>query len=101
MFYKIGNWKPSKVPINDLLKATLVLLEMGSMEPRAQVNIFELIFRMQILTSFIDQVLGGVGIFDLEGLTINHGLLITPSVASKIICLMVVSIHITKIINFE
>lgn len=40
---------------------------------------------------FFAQVLGGVGIFDLEGLTINHGLLITPSVASKIICLMVVS----------
>ncbi|XP_037024683.1 clavesin-1-like isoform X2 [Bradysia coprophila] len=70
MFHKVGNWKPSKIPINDLMKATLILLEMGSLEPSAQ-------------------VLGGIGIFDLEGLTINHGLLITPSVASKIICLMV------------
>lgn len=38
MFYKIRNWKPSKIPINDLLKATLLLLEMGSLESSAQVN---------------------------------------------------------------
>lgn len=40
MFYKIGNWKPSRIPINDLLKATLILLEMGSLEPSAQVTVF-------------------------------------------------------------
>lgn len=38
MFYKVGNWKPSKISMNDILKGTLVLLEMGSLEPRAQVT---------------------------------------------------------------
>lgn len=40
LFYKVNNWKPSKVPINELLKATHLLLEMGSLEPQAQVNFF-------------------------------------------------------------
>lgn len=95
MFYKVGNWKPSKIPINDLLKATLILMEMGSLEAQAQVLKFAfispLIQQFMNVYSCLVQVLGGVGIFDLEGLTINHGLLITPSIASKIICLMVVS----------
>lgn len=71
MFYKIGNWRPSKIPLNDIFKATLVLFEMGSLEPQAQ-------------------VLGGIGIFDLERMGLNHAWCITPSVAKKIISLMVV-----------
>jgi len=70
MIYKIGNWRPSKVPINDIFKASLLLFEMGAMEPQTQ-------------------VLGGIGIFDLEGLSLNHGWYVTPSVAKKIISLMV------------
>lgn len=72
MVYKIGNWRPSKVPINDIFKASLILFEMGAMEPPTQ-------------------VLGGIGIFDLEGLSLNHGWYVTPSVAKKMISLMVVS----------
>lgn len=72
MIYKIGKWRPSKIPLNDIFKATLVLFEMGSLEPQAQ-------------------VLGGIGIFDLEGMALNHAWCITPSVAKKIISLMVVS----------
>lgn len=72
MIYKIGNWRPSKIPIDDIFRASLILFEMGAMEP-------------------ITQVIGGIGIFDLEGLSLNHAWYVTPSVAKKIISLMVVS----------
>lgn len=72
LIYRFGNWKPSKVPIDELFKATLVVLDIGIMEPRAQ-------------------VLGGVGIFDLEGLSMNHTFHMSPSVAQKMIAMMVVS----------
>lgn len=70
--YRVGRWKTSKHSIDDIFKATLVLLEMGTLEP-------------------IAQVMGGVGIFDLEGLQLNHVWQLTPSVAQKMISLMVVS----------
>lgn len=70
MIYKIGNWKPSKIPLDDLFRATLILMELGSLEPRAQ-------------------ILGGIGIFDLEGLTLNQAWHMSPSVAQKIISIMV------------
>lgn len=71
LIYRFGNWKPSKIPIDELFKATLIVLEIGIMEPRAQVN-------------------GGVGIFDLQGLSMNHTLQLSPSVAQKMIAIMVV-----------
>lgn len=71
MIYRIGNWKPSKVPLDDLFRATLMILEIGAMEPISQVN-------------------GGVGVFDFEGLTLNHCLQMNTSVAQKMISLMVV-----------
>lgn len=58
--------------MDELFKATLIILEIGIMEPRAQVN-------------------GGVGIFDLEGLSLNHTLHMSPGVAQKMIAMMVVS----------
>lgn len=70
MLYKIGNWKTSEVTIDDIFRATLLLLELASLEPRAQ-------------------VLGGVCIFDLEGLSFGHLWHMSPSVAQKIIALMV------------
>jgi hypothetical protein len=73
LIYRFGNWKPSKVPIDELFKATLVVLDIGIMEPRAQ-------------------VLGGVGIFDLEGLSMNHTFHMSPSVAQKMIAMMVTSL---------
>lgn len=36
------------------------------------------------------QLMGGVGIFDLEGLTMNHTLHMSPTVAQKMIAIMVV-----------
>lgn len=71
LIYRFGNWKPSKIPVDELFKATLIVLEIGIMEPRAQ-------------------VLGGVGIFDLEGLSMSHISSMSPSVAQKMIAIMVV-----------
>ncbi|CAO1336808.1 unnamed protein product [Diamesa serratosioi] len=70
LIYKIGGWKPSKNPMDELFKATLILMEIGSLEPRAQ-------------------ILGGIGIFDLEGLSLTHTWHMSPSVAQKIISIMV------------
>lgn len=72
MVYRIGNWKPSKISLADLFRATLIILEIGALEP-------------------ISQVVGGVGIFDFEGLTLNHCLQMSPAMAQKVISLMVVS----------
>lgn len=73
MIYKLGNWNPSNYPVTDLFKATLTLLELGILEQRAQ-------------------ILGGVCVFDFQGISISHAWQVTPSVASKVIELMVVSI---------
>lgn len=71
MIYKLGNWKPAKTPIEDLFRVTLILLEVGALEPQAQ-------------------ILGGVGLFDMEGFSLNHCWNMTPSYAKKIIDMMVV-----------
>lgn len=70
MIYKFGNWRPSKIPVDEILKATLLLFEMGALEPQSQ-------------------VMGGVGIIDLEGLSLQHIWNLSPSVAKKVISLMV------------
>lgn len=57
---------------DEIFKATLIVLEIGIMEPRAQVN-------------------GGVGIFDLEGFGLNHTIHMSPTIAQKMIAVMVVS----------
>ncbi|XP_073823127.1 alpha-tocopherol transfer protein-like [Musca autumnalis] len=72
MIYRFGLWKPSEITTDDIFRATICLLEMGSMEP-------------------INQVVGGIGIFDLQGISFNHILHLSPSVASKMIALMVTS----------
>ncbi|XP_073987406.1 alpha-tocopherol transfer protein-like isoform X3 [Rhodnius prolixus] len=72
MIYKIGKWNPSETPIDDLFKATVATLEAGMLEPRAQ-------------------ILGGVAIFDMHGLTMNHAWYITPSVVSKVLEIMATS----------
>jgi CRAL/TRIO domain len=38
------------------------------------------------------QVLGGIGIFDLEGLTMSHTMHMSPAVAQKMIAMMVTSL---------
>ncbi|XP_073821197.1 alpha-tocopherol transfer protein-like [Musca autumnalis] len=72
MIFRFGLWKPSEVTTDDIFRASVCLLEMGSMEP-------------------ITQVVGGIGIFDLQGISLNHILHLSPSVASKMIALMVTS----------
>ncbi|XP_076243158.1 alpha-tocopherol transfer protein [Calliopsis andreniformis] len=70
MIYRLGNWDPRKYPMEEIFKATVLILELGVLEPTAQ-------------------ILGGVAIFDLEGITMAHAWTITPQVASMVIALMV------------
>ncbi|XP_076764326.1 alpha-tocopherol transfer protein isoform X2 [Xylocopa sonorina] len=70
MIYRLGNWDPRKYSVEEIFKATVIVLELGILEPRAQ-------------------ILGGVVLFDLEGITMAHAWTITPQVASMVIALMV------------
>uniref|UniRef100_A0A182P9H0 CRAL-TRIO domain-containing protein n=1 Tax=Anopheles epiroticus TaxID=199890 RepID=A0A182P9H0_9DIPT len=70
--FKFGKWRPAKIPIVDLFRATMLLLEVGSLEPQSQ-------------------VLGGIGVMDLEGLTLNHAWNLTPAVAQKMLALLATS----------
>lgn len=76
-----GCWDPKAVPVEDLFKATILALEIGLLEPRSQ-------------------ILGGVAIFDLEDLGTQHAWQITPSIASKMVKLLVVSINLHTFITF-
>lgn len=84
MIYRIGNWDTSSYGTDEIFKATLCILELGILEERAQ-------------------ILGGICIFDLAGLTLQHAWQVTPSVAAKVIEIMVTSfpmkIHAIHIIN--
>lgn len=70
--YKFGNWKLPDVSMLDILRTTMLLQEIGVMEP-------------------ISQVAGAIGIFDFEGLSLRHCLQVTPSLAQNLIKLLVVS----------
>lgn len=61
MIYRLGNWDPRKYSVEEIFKATIIILELGVLEPRAQ-------------------ILGGTVIFDLEGITMAHAWTITPQV---------------------
>lgn len=80
MIFRFGVWKPSELTTDDIFRASVCVLEMGAMEP-------------------ITQVTGGVGIFDLQGFSLSHILHLSPSVAKKMIALMVVSIGFVCIIR--
>lgn len=75
LIYRIGNWDPRKYSIKELFKATVGVLELGLLEPRAQ-------------------ILGGNVIFDLKNLTMAHVWAVTPQVASMMISLMVTAFPI-------
>lgn len=64
MIYRLGNWDPRKYSVEEIFKATIIILELGVLEPRAQ-------------------ILGGTVIFDLEGITMAHAWTITPQVSFK------------------
>ncbi|XP_034941872.1 alpha-tocopherol transfer protein-like [Chelonus insularis] len=70
MIYRMGNWDPKKYGVEEIFKATVIILELGILEPRAQ-------------------VLGGVVIFDLQGITIAHAWSVTPQIANMVLGLMV------------
>ncbi|XP_012289201.1 alpha-tocopherol transfer protein isoform X2 [Orussus abietinus] len=72
MIYRLGNWDPKKYKLEEIFKATVIVLELGILEPRAQ-------------------VLGGVVIFDFHGITMSHAWTITPQVAGMVLALMVTS----------
>ena len=58
--------------MDEIFKAALAVLELGVLEPRAQ-------------------ILGGLVIFDLENFSLQQAWHVTPSVASKVLDLMGVS----------
>lgn len=66
-----GNWNINEFDMSEILKASLATLELGILEPRAQ-------------------ILGGVVIFDMGGFTLQHAYQITPKVVSTIFDLIVV-----------
>lgn len=66
-----GNWDTNEFDISEILKASLATLELGILEP-------------------IAQILGGVVIFDMNGFTLQHAYQITPKVVSTIFDLIVV-----------
>ncbi|KAJ8960654.1 hypothetical protein NQ314_006046 [Rhamnusium bicolor] len=72
LLYRIGNWKPEKFPIEELFQATMIVLELAILEQRAQ-------------------ILGGIALFDLGGLSMQQVWYMTPSVAHKMVQIMVVS----------
>ncbi|XP_054284146.1 alpha-tocopherol transfer protein-like [Macrosteles quadrilineatus] len=84
LIYKLGKWNPSEYAADELFKATLAILELGILEPRAQ-------------------VLGGRVIWDLEGLTMAHYWQITPAIVQKVLEIMVTSfpmkVHTIHIVN--
>ncbi|KAJ8684228.1 hypothetical protein QAD02_020020 [Eretmocerus hayati] len=76
MIYRMGNWDPRKFSVDEIFKATVIILELGLMEPRAQ-------------------ILGGIVIFDLEGITMSHAWTVTPQVASIVLSLIVAAFPMT------
>lgn len=76
-----GCWDPKVVPIEDLFKATILALELGMLEQRTQ-------------------ILGGIALFDLEDIGTQHAWQITPSVAARIVKLLVVSVTLLDLNSF-
>ncbi|XP_045511357.1 alpha-tocopherol transfer protein-like isoform X2 [Colias croceus] len=76
LLFRIGCWDAKTIPVDDLFKATIFAMEIGVLEVRTQ-------------------ILGGVALFDLEDIGVQHAWQITPSVASKIVKLLVSSFPAT------
>nr|CAD7439417.1 unnamed protein product [Timema bartmani] len=84
MIYKMGNWNPSLYSMDEIMKATVAVLECAILEERAQ-------------------ILGGICLIDMGNVSLQHAWNITPSIASKIVELMVTSFpvrtHAIHIVN--
>lgn len=72
MYIFPGCWDPKVISSNDLFKATILTLQLGVLEPRTQ-------------------ILGGIALFDLEDIGTQHAWQVTPSMANRIVKLLVVS----------
>nr|CAD7574819.1 unnamed protein product [Timema californicum] len=79
-----GNWNPSLYSMDEIMKATVAILECAILEQRAQ-------------------ILGGICLIDMGNVSLQHAWNITPSIASKIVELMVTSFpvrtHAIHIVN--
>lgn len=75
MIYRLGNWDPRKYSVEEIFKATIIILELGVLEPRAQ-------------------ILGGTVIFDLEGITMAHAWTITPQVILRLLYTLPLSLSL-------
>ncbi|EDW03189.1 alpha-tocopherol transfer protein isoform X2 [Drosophila grimshawi] len=75
LIYRFGIWRPNRVTVDDIFRATIILQELGSMEP-------------------ISQIMGGVAIFDLKDLGLEHLIHLSPGVAQKMLALLVTSMPI-------
>ncbi|KAJ8911532.1 hypothetical protein NQ315_005902 [Exocentrus adspersus] len=64
------HWDPEKVSITEIFQGTMIVLELAILEQRAQ-------------------ILGGICIFDLGGLSMQQALYMTPSIAHKMVQIMV------------
>nr|CAD7597207.1 unnamed protein product [Timema genevievae] len=71
---KIRNWNPSLYSMDEIMKATVAVLECAILEERAQ-------------------ILGGICLIDMGNVSLQHAWNITPSIASKIVELMVIYFH--------
>ncbi|XP_074039986.1 alpha-tocopherol transfer protein [Leptinotarsa decemlineata] len=84
LLYRMGNWDPERLSTDELFQSTMIVLELAILEQRAQ-------------------ILGGVCIFDLGGLSLQQAWYITPSIAHKIVQIMVTSfpmkVHALHIVN--
>ncbi|GBP21779.1 Clavesin-1 [Eumeta japonica] len=66
---RFGAWDPSEIPVEDVVRAGMLLLEIGIRQPKLQ-------------------VLGGLCIVDLEGISIRHMRTVTPAIAHQIVSLI-------------
>ncbi|KAJ8950104.1 hypothetical protein NQ318_017829, partial [Aromia moschata] len=84
LLYRIGNWDTEKFSIIEIFQATMIVLELAILEQRAQ-------------------ILGGICMFDLGGLSLQQAWNMTPSLAHKMVQIMVTSfpmkVHALHIVN--
>ncbi|XP_053611604.1 clavesin-1-like isoform X2 [Plodia interpunctella] len=67
--FKFGSWDPNEFPVEDLVKAGMLMTEIGLRQPKAQ-------------------ILGGTVIVDLEGVSLRHIATLSPTVAYQIVSLL-------------
>ncbi|KAF5274939.1 hypothetical protein FQR65_LT04280 [Abscondita terminalis] len=72
MLFRMGLWDPAKYTSAELFQTTMLILELAILEPRAQ-------------------ILGGICMFDLGGLTMQQAWYLTPTIARQIFDIMVTS----------